>query len=240
MPHSADFLPEALVRSMQVAGKRLTKSEQRGESPQPPLCVAISREVGAGATTIAREIGRRLGWAVYDHELLEQMAREMNIRVSLLESVDERHVPWLQESLEAFGATNTVSESSYVQRLVETLFALAAHGRCVIVGRGAAMILPESTTLRVRLIAPLEFRVAVMSRQLGTSHDEAARYIERTERERIRFVRDHFQRDVTDHQAYDLAVNTARFTAPEVAAMIERAVEHLEAHWLLSHSQATH
>ena len=137
-------------------------------------------------------------------------------------------MPWLQESLEAFGVANTVSESSYVQHLVETLFGLAAHGRCVIVGRGAAMILPESTTLRVRLIAPLEFRIAVMSRHLGTSHDEAARYIERTERDRVRFIRDHFQRDVNELHAYDLVINTARFTAPEVAAMIERAVQHLE------------
>jgi len=240
MPHSADFLPEALVRSLSHAEKLRAKPEKQGESLKPPLCVALSREVGAGATTIAREIGRRLGWTVYDHELLEQMAREMNVRVSLLESVDERHVPWLQTSLEAFGAANAVTEDSYVHHLVETLFGLAAHGQCIFVGRGGAMILPESTTLRVRLVAPLEFRVAVMSRQLGTSRDEAARYIERTERERIRFVRDHFQRDVTELQAYDLAINTARFTAPEVASMIERAVQHYESHWLQSHPREAH
>lgn len=237
MPHSADSVSEALIRSMQLADKRRAKTEPASAVVEPPLCVALSREVGAGATTIAREIGRRLGWSVYDHELLEKMAREMNVRVSVLESVDERHVPWLQTSLETFGSANAVTVNSYVQHLVETLFGLAAHGRCVIVGRGAAMILPESTTLRVRLVAPLEFRVAVMSRQLGVSRDEAARYIERTDRERIRFIRDHFQRDLTDLQYYDLAINTARFTAPEVAAMIERAVQHFEAHWRQAHQR---
>ena len=116
---------------------------------------------------MAHELGRRLDWSVYDHELLERMAREMNVRVGLLESVDERHINWLQESVEVFSAASIVAESNYVRHLAETLFALSAHGHAIIVGRGAAMILPASSTLRVRLIAPLEQRIAAIGRELA-------------------------------------------------------------------------
>lgn len=73
-------------------------------------------------------MGRRLGWHVYDHELLEEIAREMNVRASLLESVDERQQSWLTESVEAFLSTPNKSESlpyvtetAFVRHLVETV-----------------------------------------------------------------------------------------------------------------------
>jgi hypothetical protein len=58
--------------------------------------VALTREAGALGTTIAHALGERLGWPVYDHELVERIAREMGLRASLLESVDERRRHWLE------------------------------------------------------------------------------------------------------------------------------------------------
>ena len=45
-----------------------------------PFTVAVSRESGARGTSTAREVGARLGWTVYDHELLERIAQEMKLR----------------------------------------------------------------------------------------------------------------------------------------------------------------
>ena len=52
--------------------------------------VALAREAGTQGTAVGHEVGRRLGWPVYDHELLERIAQEMGLRTNLLESVDER------------------------------------------------------------------------------------------------------------------------------------------------------
>src|SRR4051794_41521414 len=41
--------------------------------------VCISREAGAGGGTIARVVGTRLGWKVYDHEILEAIAQRMEV-----------------------------------------------------------------------------------------------------------------------------------------------------------------
>ncbi|MEX2119402.1 MAG: cytidylate kinase-like family protein [Pirellulales bacterium] len=218
---------EGWLRS-QIHGEGHREGLGEGGGPPRGLTIALSREVGAGGTTVAREIGSRLGWPVYDQELVEQISRAMNVRPQWLEELDERRSSWLEECFEAFARVPTLRENVYCRHLIETLFDLAARGNCVIVGRGAAQVLPASTTLRVRLLATLEDRVRVMGRELNLSPDEAASWIATRDRERIRFVKDHFRQDPSDPQGYDLVVNTSRFAAGECAELVIRALEAME------------
>lgn len=150
----------------------------------PDLVIAISREAGARGPQVARRAGELLGWPVYDRELLEMIANKKGLRVQLLECVDERKVHWLRECMEAFGGVPRVSESAYVSYLVETLYSLASLGHCVIVGRGAVQVLPPQRTLRVRLVGPVQDRVQAVSRKFVIPVEEAARWVEKTDRER--------------------------------------------------------
>lgn len=145
---------------------------------------------------------RRKDWATAGvASLRPRVAREDRpgdrLRCALLESVDERQQSWLLESVEAFLSTPfqsewmpLVSESSYFRHLVETVRALGMHGECVIVGRGAAFILPSETTLRVRLVAPVRERIAALSRIDGITEREAAQRVRTIDRERNDFIRD--------------------------------------------------
>jgi cytidylate kinase len=198
--------------------------------------IALAREAGTLGTALAQEVGKALGWHVYDHELLERIAQEMGVRTALLESVDERHQSWLLETVEAFLTAPEksewepfVSESAYVRHLVETVLALGIHGECVIVGRGAAFILPAETTLRVRLVAPVKERIANWSRRFALSEKEAARQVRNLDRERIDFVQDHFQRDPTDPRHYDLVLNAGRLPVSAEAGLIIETLHHLQA-----------
>jgi len=190
----------------------------------PRFTIALSREAGTHGTQIANEVANRLGWLVYDRELLEKIAQEMGIRTSLLESVDEKRMGWLQECIQEFMSVPTVTASAFTKHLIQTVLALGAHGDCVIVGRGASFLLPLESTLRVRLVAPLEHRITVKSQQLGISPQEASAQIEGTDRNRIKFVRDHFQKDTTDPHHYDLVLNTLTFSVVECADLILEAL----------------
>ncbi|MBI4606328.1 MAG: cytidylate kinase-like family protein [Planctomycetes bacterium] len=218
----SERLVEGLTRAVGYSPAR-SQARERAK-----LAVAISREVGALGTTVAREVGARLGWTVYDHEILEKMARETGHDVAVLEKADERRSSWLSELAEAFAAVPVVSESAYAHHLLEALFSIASRGECVLVGRGAAQILPPASTLRVRLVADLEDRIRVMGERLGLSRDEAARHVDATDRERALFVRRHFQRDPEDLHAYDLVLNTSRLRVADCADLIERALRALE------------
>jgi cytidylate kinase len=185
-----------------------------------PFSIAISREAGTRGPVVARAVAERLGWQVYDNELLEMVARELHVRVKLLDNVDERHVPWLQECIEAFAAVPAVREGKYVRRLIETMLSLAAGGKCVFVGRGSPFVLPPATTLRVRLVAPVEDRISAVRRDQNLSRQNAMRFIETTDRERQRFIKLHFQRDPGDPRYYDLFLNTAQFSLTDCADLI--------------------
>jgi cytidylate kinase len=194
------------------------------------LTIALSREAGAHGTAVGQEVGTRLGWPVYDHELLERIAQDMGLHTRLLESVDERRASWLLEAFEALMSAPYASESAYVHRLVKTVLALGTHGECIIVGRGAALMLPTETTLRVRLIASLKTRSAAMSKRQGVPEVEATRQLEALDREHNAFVQDHFFKDPADPRLYDLILNSARFGVTGCAELIVNALDGLQAH----------
>jgi cytidylate kinase len=213
---------ERLVGAMAKAQGHWQESSRRKARGQTAtaITIALTREAGAPGTSVARALGERLGWQVYDQELLELIAREMGLRVNLLETVDERRRNWLEETVERLAAVPTVSQNAYVRQLIETILSLGAHGECIIVGRGAAAILPLSTTLRVRLVGPVEERIAALGQRLGLSRAEAARHVEQADRNRVSFVLDHFRQDPRDLSGYDLILNFARWSVPECAEVI--------------------
>jgi cytidylate kinase len=188
------------------------------------LTVALTREAGCPGTSISREIGAQLGWPVYDHELLERIAEEMGYRVELLESLDERRQSWILECLQGLSSAASPTEGKYVRHLSETLLSLGALGECVIVGRGAAQLLPPATTLRVRLVGELADRIASASERLGISRAEAEKWVSKKDRERTDFIKAHFQKDPTDLRQYDLILSTTRWSVAACADLIVRAV----------------
>lgn len=210
--------------------KRLAGEALMVASPRTTTAftVAISREAGAGASEVAREVGARLEWPVYDREIIEIIESETGLRADLLKSVDEKQSHWLADCLNAFAQTKSISSAAYAHHLAETLLALAAHGRCVVVGRGATVILPGATTLRVRLMAPLPSRIARLAEQRNVAPQAAERLVKEIDCQRSEFVRSHFHKDVADVHLHDLALNTSRIAPAEAASLIVAALRQME------------
>jgi cytidylate kinase len=229
MKPSSKFWLEALDRAVQHWKQRRDQRSPLGSSSSAPPgpIIAISRENGAQGAAIARKLGEKMGWAVYDRELLDMIANNEGVRTELLEGVDERQSNFILEALEAFVGAPTVSSAVFIRDLVNALFALAAHGECVVVGRGAAQILPAATTLRVRIVAPLKLRVARVAEQLGLTQNEAARRVEQTDRRREEFVKANFHKDAQDVHLYDLVINSARYSQDQCAELIINALQQL-------------
>ncbi len=222
-----EHLSEAVVRATEHWHAR--RQERSTGSTARACTIALSRQAGARGTSVARELGRRLGWPVYDQELLKQISQELGLRENLVASVDERHVSWLGELLSSLFTQRVISESGYVHRLIETVASLSAHGHCIIVGRGAPFLLPAESTLRVRLVAPLADRIEVMSREFNVSRAEAEKRVRDLDRDREAFVREYFAKDATDPVHYDLVLNISRYTVAECADLISAGLEPLRA-----------
>jgi cytidylate kinase len=215
---------ERSVEALSRAHEHWSATHVGEKALEAKFTIAISRETGTYGAAIAREIGDRLGWPVYDRELLQRIADDIGIHRTLLESVDERQENWLSECLTSLFSGREVDHTVYFRRLVEALLSLAKHGDCVIVGRGATNILPLATTLRVRIVAPMEYRIRSVQREDRISYDEAAAQVETKDRERNRFVASHFQIDPVDPANYDLVLNTERLSTTECADLILEAL----------------
>ncbi len=202
---------------------------QARRSASLPLTIALSRQAGTPAAEVAGEVGRRLGWPVYDEELPRRVAHELGLDVRQLERFDERRQSWLLECIESLAAAPNVSESIYVLRLVKVIQSLGAKGNCILVDRGAAYILPPRSTLCVRLVGAREDRAAALARRLGLTHREAERKVDELDRERASFIRDHFRRDPLDPLNFDLILNTSHLSPRACASQIVEALHQREA-----------
>jgi|SRR5579884_4174861 len=188
--------------------------------------IAISRETGTPALEVARQVGERLGWPVYDREVPARIATALHLPVGVVEAVDERRQSWLLECLESFTSHGDLSESRYFRQLISVVRSLGDQGRCLIVGHGAEFLLPPDTTLRVRLVGNREDRLAAFSRTRHLDHWRAARQLDQIDTERSRFLHEHFHVDPSQPRNYDLVLNTSQWSPSDCADFILRALHH--------------
>src|SRR5262245_5972755 len=64
------------------------------------LTVAISREAGARGGSIAKRLGKRLGWQVYTQDLLEFMCSNEAARSQLVADTPKESVVWANHQLD--------------------------------------------------------------------------------------------------------------------------------------------
>jgi hypothetical protein len=189
-------------------------------------CLLISRECGSGGNVTSRMVGGRLGWQVFDKEVVDQVSEMAHARQSLVESVDEKLRTKWEDTWRPMLDGNDLSSSQYMRYLHEVIMTLGHRGDVVILGRGAQYLLPRPCALRVRLIAPLEQRSARLAEVKQMTQAQARIFVEHTDSERARFVRKTFHSDISDARDYDLVINTGEVRFSQAAGIILSALEH--------------
>ena len=185
----------------------------------------ISRERGAGGNTAAQLVGRRLGWQVFDGEIVDEIAQKTHVRRQLIESLDERDRTTIQDLIGQLLNPRQISTSDYLTGLKQIVLTLGHQGDVVIVGHGARYILPSQFGLNVRMIAPVEARVRRLADKAHLSLGAARVEIERIDHERLKSVQRHFGRNVADPLSYDLTINTGAMNAEAAAEVILTALQ---------------
>lgn len=197
--------------------KRISK-EDVDENIGPYL--AISRETGAAGGEILRLVGQRLGWDVLDKEIVDTLAAVYGTVRQTVESMDEKRGNWIDESFSSWIQGQGFTSSAYVHR-IPRLFLHAAHqGKVVIVGRGARYLLPRDSGLSIRVVAPLEYRIARVQLRKSVSEREASQLVQQSVTRREAFIQEHFHHRAADPHMYDLVVNVERLSTEDVADTI--------------------
>lgn len=187
------------------------------------LAVTISREAGARGGTIARRVGAKLSWQVYDQEILEYMAQNPVVRQGTADALSPACSAWLEARLRELERSCGLGKDADVLHLAQLVLALGAQGEVVMIGRGGGCILPRGTTLNVRIVAPLPERIAYLSQWLRLSTADATERVRQRDERRGEFVTKQFGRVPGDVHQYDLILNSSLLGVEGCAELIAQA-----------------
>ena len=97
----------------------------------------------------------------------------------------------------------------------------AAHGRVVLVGRGAqALLAQRPEALHVYVVASKPWRIRVAVERLGVDPANAEKVVDDTDRRRDQYVRTYYGRHRHDVVNYDIVVNTEKLGTDGAAALV--------------------
>ena len=186
--------------------------------------ITISREPGSGGSEIARKLAIDLSMDLMGDQIIQHVAESARMSRKVIESLDEKEVTLRDTLLNTLFRDRHLWPDEYLQHLTKVVATVGRYGNAIIVGRGANYILPQAGTFRVRIIAPLEYRIKHVMEDRKYEKAQAEQYVVKTENDRKAFVRKYFNADVADPKQYDIIINTGSVTISGGAEAIKVAL----------------
>jgi len=205
--------------------------------------VTLSREYGSGGGEIAARLAARLGWQLIDHEIVARVAHELGISETEATERDEYAVglvarllsnmqlyePAVLVAVPPSMVSNILGNDVqlYAEALQRVVLAAVETGQVVIVGRGGQALLRDRfDVLHVRVVAPLDFRIAYVMQREGVEQAEARSRIQLKDRDRIRYLQSVHHCHPADAHLYDLVLNTRVLDLNSTVELICLALEY--------------
>jgi len=176
--------------------------------------ITVSRELAALGDETAREMANILGYRLVDKDALEERVHSYGIKAQKFKKYDERKP--------SFFATLSQDRDDYLHYLRKAIVAEAENGNCVIVGRGANLILKSLPALiSVFLSTQNEIRIERVKSYFHCDDKRAEHIIDGSDRDRAGFHRSFFDIDWRHPGNYHLSFNTGIFSPTDCAEIVD-------------------
>ena len=194
--------------------------------------ITISREYGCEALPLAQRLVELLNershptfpWVDYDREMLDKVATELHVTRNVVEALDGSRRDAMSELFDNV-INPKVPDALVVRKLAEVIRSLAIHGHSVLIGRGSALVTQDLRTgLRIRLIAPRDWRVYRISTDRNIPHWEAERIVDEGEKQRQQYLSTFFVVDRENPFHPDLIIDNSRFNLVQIAEIVYSAL----------------
>ena len=205
------------------------------------MLITVSRQFGAGGSSVAARVAEALAWRVVDNELVERVAARAGLTPEDVASREGRAPTFIERLAQAVvagtpeipvppesGGVTSLAESHLVRLTERVVEEIAAEGRVVLVGRAAPAVLArETNALHVQVVAPRAYRIQTAAARLGVSAEQAARIMDDTDKSRARYHREYYDRDWTDPVNYHMILNTGALGLDGAARVVVQRAEEL-------------
>lgn len=194
-------------------------AEAKNKNQTLPV-ITISREFGAKGAALATKLGKKLGFKVWDKEILDIISERLDSSSEYLTALDENTRSLLEDTI--FGFMNHKGTNlNYQIYLVKAIRAIEDQGNSIIVGRAANFICRNPKSLHIRVVCPIEERIKHYAATHEIPTKQARVLVQQKDVERENFTLFNFNRDLEQASHYDLVINSARFSMKEMVELVE-------------------
>jgi cytidylate kinase len=182
--------------------------------------ITISRELAALGDETANELAKILDYRFINKQSLEERIKSYGVMGRKFEKYDERKP--------SFWASLSQDRDDYLHYLKSAIFAEAADGNCVFIGRGAGMVFRNVPgVLSFFLVASYEIRAERVKSYFHCDDRRARQIIEQSDHDRTGFHRYFFDSNWMDPGNYHLSLNTGCLHPAVCAEIIKKVKERL-------------
>jgi len=196
----------------------------REAAPARPT-VTVSRQAGLRGEAIAQSLAARLGYELFDQQIIDYIATHHDVHRRMLELLDEHTISSIKLWAEGIVHRQHVDQGDFMRFLSNTVRGIHVHGGAVILGRGANFLLADARAFRVQLVAPLAERVKIHMVERGLDAEAARREIVAADAQRTDFIRRFYHADWDDPGSYDLSLNVAGLSVEGAAQVVAAAMD---------------
>jgi cytidylate kinase len=177
--------------------------------------ITLSRELAALGNENAQELAKSLNYRFIDKQVLENRIKSYGIGSEKFEKYDEKKPSFL--------ASLSQDRDDYLHFLKTAIFAEAENGNCVLIGRGAGVVLRDVPgVISVFLAASMDIRIERVKSYFQCDEKRARQIIERSDHDRVGFYRYFFDINWKDSGNYHLSLNTGILHPVICAEIIKR------------------
>lgn len=181
--------------------------------------LTLSRQSGSLGDEIGMLIARRLGYTFFDRKEIEKRIIEKGFPKERFKQYDERKP--------SFFANFAKTRDEYLNFLSMTVLEMAQENNCVIMGRGAFLLLSDVPNhLTLRFVSTQEERVRHIKDLVHIDDDKVAlKTLRASDKRQTGFYKSYFNYDLLDPSRIHAIINTARLNPDMTAEMIVAGIE---------------
>lgn len=163
--------------------------------------ITISRQFGAGGTTLGERLAKRLGYRYVNDEMIKAVAEKFGVSARQVRDFEKRGTSKLMKLLDKIVSPDYIDrrltpdrhayldEKAYCEEVKSIILSLYEKGNVVIIGRGSNYALQNyENTIHLLLIADFEHRVRFLMDKYQLTEKEAEKAVARADLIRDRFL----------------------------------------------------
>jgi cytidylate kinase len=198
--------------------------------------VTISRAYGCPGKIVAQDLAFNLNkrlvgtrakhWKWISKEILDESARELKMnKYTIREAVNANKKGVMDDLIISLANKFYPSDAKVKKTLADVIRGFAQEGNVIIVGRaGVSLTRSIRNSLHIRLQAPVEWRVKIVSERQNISVDEARRKLLEIDYKR-NHLREYYEGMKPDDSIFDIIFNYQSMNEEEILECIIKVME---------------